>query len=83
MVSFDDATSASIVPTSASNYAIKLLEKFSLMRDRPELCDFRIDINDKKLYCHKFLLIATSDYFKVMFNGRSKFFFSIKMIFVV
>jgi hypothetical protein len=79
MVSFDDATSASIVPTSASNYAIKLLEKFSLMRDRPELCDFRIDINDKKLYCHKFLLIATSDYFKVMFNGRwSKFFFSIK-----
>jgi hypothetical protein len=39
------------------------------MRDKPELCDFRIDINNKHLFCHKFLLIATSDYFKTMFNG--------------
>jgi hypothetical protein len=69
MVSFDDAVSIPSMPTSASNYAIKLLEKFSLMRDKPELCDFRIDINDKHLYCHKFLLMATSDYFKVLFNG--------------
>ena len=70
MVSFDDAISAQNIPTNASNYAIKLLEKFSFMRDKPELCDFRIDINDKHLFCHKFLLIATSDYFKVMFNGN-------------
>ena len=72
MVSFDDATSASIAPTTSSNYAIKLLEKFSRMRDKPELCDFRIDINGKQLYCHKFLLMATSDYFNVMFNGWLK-----------
>jgi len=70
MVSFDDATSAApIIPINSSNYAVKLLEKLSLMRDKPELCDFRIDINNKQLFCHKFLLIATSDYFKVMFNG--------------
>jgi hypothetical protein len=69
MLSFDDATSTPNLLINASNYAIKLLEKFSLMREKPELCDFRIDINDKHLHCHKFLLIATSDYFKVMFNG--------------
>jgi hypothetical protein len=69
MVSFDDATSAPTYVTSVPNYATKLLEKFSLMRDKPELCDFRIDINNKHLFCHKFLLIATSDYFKTMFNG--------------
>lgn len=73
MVSFDDAASNSLLPSNASNYAVKLLEKFSLMREQPELCDFRIDINEKKFYCHKFLLIATSDYFKVMFNGESSF----------
>jgi hypothetical protein len=71
MVSFDDASSAPITETVSSNYATKLLEKFSLMRDKPELCDFRIDINAKHLFCHKFLLIATSDYFKAMFNGLS------------
>jgi hypothetical protein len=69
MVSFDDATSGQIIISNASNYASKLLEKFSLMRDKPELCDFRIDINDKHFFCHKFLLIATSDYFNAMFNG--------------
>lgn len=69
MVSFDDATSSPLMPINASNYATKLLEKFSLMREQSELCDFRIDINDKHLFCHKFLLVATSDYFKVLFNG--------------
>jgi hypothetical protein len=69
MVSFDDATSAPLALTSAINYASKLLEKFSSMRNKSELCDFRIDINDKQFFCHKFLLIATSDYFNAMFNG--------------
>lgn len=72
MVSFDDATSVPIMPIHATNYATKLLEKFSSMRDKPDLCDFRIDINNEHLYCHKFLLMATSDYFKVLFNGLSK-----------
>ncbi|CAF0832223.1 unnamed protein product [Adineta steineri] len=71
MNSFDDATSTSTTMlTNTSNYAIKLLEKFSLMREKPELCDFCIHINSKRLYCHKFLLIAMSDYFKAMFNGN-------------
>lgn len=39
------------------------------MRDTLELCDFRIDINNKHFLCHKFLLMATSDYFKAMLNG--------------
>ena len=69
MGTFDDATSAPTVLTTAPDYATKLLEKFSLMRNNPELCDFRIDVNNKHLFCHKFLLIATSDYFKTMFNG--------------
>ncbi|CAF3894793.1 unnamed protein product [Rotaria sordida] len=70
MVSFNDITSTPTRLTSSLNYATQLLEKFSSMRDIPELCDFCIDINDKHLYCHKFLLIATSDYFKAMFNGH-------------
>ncbi|CAF3488082.1 unnamed protein product [Rotaria sp. Silwood1] len=69
VVSFDDITSSSTKLTNAFNYATKLLEKVSSLRDKPELCDFRIDINDKHLYCHKFLLIAISDYFKAMFSG--------------
>lgn len=76
MVTYDDATSNCLVPSNTSNYAVKLLEKFSLMRERPELCDFRLDVNDEQFYCHKFLLIATSDYFKVMFNGLSHILFS-------
>ncbi|CAF1510725.1 unnamed protein product [Rotaria magnacalcarata] len=67
---FNNAVPALTTLSSTSNYATKLLEKFSLMRDKPDLCDFRIDINDKHFYCHKFLLIATSDYFKAMFNGH-------------
>ncbi|CAF0908695.1 unnamed protein product [Adineta ricciae] len=70
MIAFDDATSAPIGLISASNYATKLLEKFSAMRNKPELCDFRIDVNNKQFRCHKFLLMATSDYFKTMFNGN-------------
>ncbi|CAF1232536.1 unnamed protein product [Rotaria sp. Silwood1] len=70
VVSFDDITSSSTKLTNAFNYATKLLEKVSSLRDKPELCDFRIDINDKHLYCHKFLLIAISDYFKAMFSGN-------------
>lgn len=69
MLDCKDRMSNSTKLTNSSNYATNLLEKFSLMRDKPELCDFRIDVNDKHLYCHKFLLIATSDYFKAMFNG--------------
>jgi hypothetical protein len=66
---FDKDNSARTSRTTASNYAQNCLSKLSLMRNHIDLCDFRIDINDKQLLCHKFLLIATSDYFKAMFNG--------------
>lgn len=63
---FDDDDHRSM----SNNYAVKLLEKLSHMRTNSDQCDFRIDINDKQFYCHRFLLIATSDYFKVLFNGN-------------
>ncbi len=66
---FENTTSARTSITTASNYAKNILAKLSLMRDKAELCDFRIDINNKQLLCHKFLLIVTSDYFKAMFTG--------------
>jgi hypothetical protein len=73
MLLFENATSARTSLTTASNYAKNLLNKLSSMRDNVELCDFRIDINNKQFLCHKFLLVATSDYFKAMFNGLFKF----------
>lgn len=62
MVSFDSSRTM--------NYATKLLQTLSSMRRSPDLCDFRLDVNTKQFYCHKFLLIATSDYFRAMFNGE-------------
>ena len=69
MLLFENRTSARTSITTKANYAKTILDKFSLMRDKVELCDFRIDINNKQFLCHKFLLIATSDYFKAMFTG--------------
>jgi hypothetical protein len=66
---FNNSTSARTSLTTARNYAKNVLGKLSLMRDKFDLCDFRIDINNKQFLCHKFLLIAMSDYFKAMFNG--------------
>jgi kelch-like protein 22 len=66
MVSSDERMSSLTV---TSNYATKLLQTVSSMREKPELCDFRIDINTKHLFCHRFLLIAVSDYFRAMLNG--------------
>ncbi|CAF1979589.1 unnamed protein product [Rotaria magnacalcarata] len=67
---FENATSARTSLNTVSKYAKNILAQLSLMRDKVELCDFRIDINNKHFFCHKFLLIATSDYFKGMFNGH-------------
>jgi hypothetical protein len=66
---FENETSAKTSLTSTVNYATNFLCKLSLMRHDGDLCDFRIDINNKQFLCHKFLLIATSDYFKAMFHG--------------
>lgn len=72
MLLFENSTSARPSVNTVSNYAKNILAQLSLMRDNVELCDFRIDINNKHFLCHKFLLIATSDYFKAMFNGSYK-----------
>lgn len=66
---FENATSAKTSLTTTTNYAKNFLNKLSSMRKDTESCDFRIDIDDKQFLCHKFLLIAASDYFKAMFNG--------------
>jgi hypothetical protein len=66
---FNKDHSARTSPTTSINYAQSCLSKLSLMRTNTDLCDFRIDVNNKQYLCHKFLLIAASDYFKAMFNG--------------
>ncbi|CAF0743658.1 unnamed protein product [Didymodactylos carnosus] len=37
---------------STSNYASTLLTKLSSMRDKPDLCDFKIIVNDKTFLCN-------------------------------
>lgn len=66
---FDDATSARTSLASRSKYAQHCLSQLSLMRQQMNQCDLSIEINQKEIFCHKFLLIAVSDYFKAMFDG--------------
>lgn len=68
---FDDATSARTSRASTFNYAQHCLSQLSSMRQQADRCDFCIRINQKEFWCHKFLLIAVSDYFKAMFDGWS------------
>ena len=56
-------------PKRTSTYATRLLKQLSSMRDQAELCDFCIIVNGRQFFCHRFLLFASSDYFKAMFNG--------------
>ena len=79
---FDDATSARTSLASRSKYAQYCLSQLSLMRQHNNQCDFSIDINNKQIFCHKFLLIAVSDYFKAMFDGLSNDFQSLFFNFI-
>lgn len=54
---------------SSVNYGRNFLSKLSSMREDEHLCDFRICVNEKQFFCHKFVLMAASDYFKAMFTG--------------
>ena len=56
-------------PARTATYASRLLKQLSSMRDQAELCDFCVVVNGKEFFCHRFLLFASSDYFKAMFNG--------------
>ena len=73
---FDETIPARSTP--AVHFARSLLGRLALMRAQEELCDFRIDVNGKQFSCHKFLLMATSDYFKALFTGLCRFLSSIE-----
>lgn len=47
-----------------------LLNGLSLLRQDEELCDIEIWAGETKVYGHKVVLAAISDYFKAMFTGK-------------
>lgn len=46
-----------------TDHSIKLLSSLNNMRNDESLCDYEIRVNGKSFFCHKFLLIAMSDFF--------------------
>jgi hypothetical protein len=52
-----------------SSCSVKLLKTLNSMRNDKALCDFEIKCENDSFYCHKCLLIATSDYFRVLLTG--------------
>lgn len=54
------------------DYSNKLLGILNSMRDNSTLCDYEIRINDESIACHKFMLIAMSDFFRVMLTGSMR-----------
>lgn len=46
-----------------------LLNRLNLMRNEETLCDYEIKCNEKTFHCHKFILIAMSDFFKTMLSS--------------
>lgn len=62
-------TTTGVIPTSSASlitYSNDLLSKLNKMRQDPKMYDYQIICNDKILNVHKFILIAISDYFRVM-----------------
>ena len=57
---------------SEYEHSFNLLKSLNLMRDNKSLCDYEIQVNGKSFYCHKFVLIAMSDFFKAMLTGTMK-----------
>lgn len=53
----------------AENYGTTVLQNLSKLRDKSELCDFKVSADGRVFEVHKCLLAATSDYFRVMFGG--------------
>lgn len=47
-----------------------LLKSLSLLRQDEELCDVELRVGDTRVFGHKVVLAAVSDYFKAMFTGR-------------
>jgi hypothetical protein len=52
-----------------SDHAVQLMNKLNSMRSNSLYCDYEIRVNGHSFHCHKFILIATSDFFKAMLSG--------------
>jgi hypothetical protein len=52
-----------------TDHAAQLMHKLNTMRSNSMLCDYEIRVNGHSFHCHKFILIATSDFFKAMLSG--------------
>ena len=55
------------IDKSHSQYLLKAL---SLLRQDEELCDIELRVGGTKVFAHKVVLAAVSDYFKAMFTGK-------------
>ncbi|KAH3827789.1 kelch-like protein 26 [Dreissena polymorpha] len=53
----------------SDNYGSAVLQSLSQLRERSELCDFKVSADGNVFEVHKCLLAATSDYFRVMLSG--------------
>lgn len=58
--------------SAMSSYATNLLHELSSMREQKQFCDLCLRVNGHDYFCHKFLLIAASDYFKAMFTSSMR-----------
>ena len=57
------------------DHSNKLLIRLDSMRNDETMCDYEIKCNGESFFCHKFVLIAMSDFFKAMLTGNEIFFF--------
>ncbi|CAD6189694.1 unnamed protein product [Caenorhabditis auriculariae] len=62
-----DATS--FLDYSNSNVALEMLNEMNIMRQDLKLCDVEIEVENQKLYAHRYLLAAVSPYFRAMFTN--------------
>lgn len=53
-------------------YSNGLLKRLNSMRDDQSLCDYEIRVNGQTFHCHKFILIAMSDFFRLMLTGSMR-----------
>jgi hypothetical protein len=54
------------------DHSNKLLMRLDSMRNNESMCDYEIKCNGESFLCHKFVLIAMSDFFKAMLTGNTK-----------
>ena len=61
-----------VLYTVESTYFAGVLKTLNNQRSSREFCDIILTVGDTKVYAHKIVLIAGSDYFKTMFVGPYK-----------